>query len=313
MSDDRGNPYDALGAADDDGGRWAFGTGFGDQAGAGDLADGLDAAVPPGVNPVELARCCLALGDDALVYSHRLQQWLTRLPELEEETAVANIALDLLGQARLLLGRAGFVLGRTEDDLAFFRGPAEFRNVCFAEPADRDFAELTGRLLIFSAWRLALLRELSRSRGSGAPDPVLAAIAAKGVVELAYHRDYAARWVVRLGDGTPESRGRMRAALAALWPRTAELFQPDPALPAVPPAAVNAVLDTVLAAAGLARPAPHAPVSHPPDPAGQGHHPFVPSPWSPAPSGRAGQHTPALTEVLTELQSVARAHPGATW
>jgi ring-1,2-phenylacetyl-CoA epoxidase subunit PaaC len=299
MSDRGDNPYDALGA-DADAGRWAFGTGFADPlaglaAGPGTGAlEGLDAAVPAGLDPAALARLCLALGDDALIYSHRLQQWLTRLPELEEETAVANIALDLLGQARLLLARAGAILGRTEDDLAFFRGPSEFRHVCFAEHADRDFAELTARLLIFSSWRLALARELS-----AAPDPALAAIAAKSAVELTYHRDYAARWVVRLGDGTPESRSRMRAALATLWPLAAELFRPDPdALAAgsastVPPAAVDAVLDTVLAAATLPRP--------------------VPRPRAAIPAGRAGHHTPALTEILLELQSVARAYPDATW
>jgi ring-1,2-phenylacetyl-CoA epoxidase subunit PaaC len=306
MSDRGDNPYDALGA-DADAGRWAFGTGFADPlaglaAGPGTGAlDGLDAAVPAGLDPAALARLCLALGDDALIYSHRLQQWLTRLPELEEETAVANIALDLLGQARLLLARAGAILGRTEDELAFFRDPAEFRNVCFAEHADRDFAELTARLLIFSTWRLARLQELS-----AAPDPVLAAIAAKGAVELAYHRDYAARWVVRLGDGTPESRARMTAALATLWPLAAELFRPGPdpdaraagAASTVPPAAVEAVLDRVLAAAGVARPVPAR----------------MPAPGAPAAGrGRAGQHTTALTELLAELQSVARAHPGATW
>ncbi len=338
MSDPRGNPYDALGADAGEGDRWAFGTGFTDPlAGlAADPADGaldgLDATVPAGLDPAALARLCLGLGDDALIYSHRLQQWLTRLPELEEETAVANIALDLLGQARLPLARAGAILGRTEDDLAFFRGPAEFRPVCFAEHADRDFAELTARLLIFSSWRLALLQELS-----AAPDPALAAIAAKGAVELAYHRDYAARWVVRLGDGTPESRARMQAALATLWPLAAELFRPDPdalavmsasTAPATPAASapstaptasaavVNAVLDRVLAAASLPRPGQ-------PDPGpgafgdGIGHRPFVPSPRvSPGggvPSGRAGHHTAALPEILAELQSVARAYPGATW
>src|SRR6202161_3947329 len=130
------NPYDLLGDDNDDGQRWAFGTGFTDPL------EGLDTTAPDGLDTAALARYCLALGDDALVYSHRLQQWLTRLPELEEETAVANIALDLLGQARLLLARAGAILGRSEDDLAYFRGPAEFRNVCFAERADRDFAGL---------------------------------------------------------------------------------------------------------------------------------------------------------------------------
>src|ERR1700726_742415 len=145
--------------------RWAFGTGFTDPL------EGIDASVPDGVDAAALATYCLMLGDDALVYSHRLQQWMTRLPELEEETAVANIALDLLGQARLLLSRAGGITGQTEDQLAFFREEKEFRSVRLAEHADRDFAELVVRLLMFSAWRLALFEALS-----SAPDPVLAAI-----------------------------------------------------------------------------------------------------------------------------------------
>src|ERR1700684_3415368 len=194
---DTDNPYDLLAGESDDGHRWAFGTGFTDP-----LA-GIDPAVPAGLDAGALARYCLALGDDALIYSHRLQQWLTRMPELEEETAIANIALDLLGQARMLLARAGGILGQTEDQLAFFRTEREFRNVRLAEHPDRDFAELTGRLLIFSTWRLALFVKLAKLQWStGAPDPVLAAIAAKGANELTYHRDYAAQWVVRLGDGT---------------------------------------------------------------------------------------------------------------
>src|SRR5262249_734485 len=143
MSD---NPYEWLADEHVDDHRWAYGTGFTDP-----LA-GIDTSVPPGVDADALADYCLALGDDALIYSHRLQQWMTRLPELEEETALANIALDVLGQARLLLGRAGTIRGRTEDELAFFRDEYEFRNVRFVEPPDRDFAELVGRLLIFSSW-----------------------------------------------------------------------------------------------------------------------------------------------------------------
>jgi ring-1,2-phenylacetyl-CoA epoxidase subunit PaaC len=178
MSTADDNPYDLLGDDHDDGHRWAFGTGFTDP-----LA-GVDTTVPAGLDAGALARCCLALGDDALIYSHRLQEWVTRLPELEEETAIANIALDLLGQARLLLARAGGILGQTEDDLAFFRTEKDFRNVCLAEHADADFAELAGRLLIFSAWRLALFADLC-----AAPDPVLAAIAAHGVNQLTNHPD----------------------------------------------------------------------------------------------------------------------------
>jgi len=275
--------------------RWAFGTGFTDPL------EGIDASVPGGVDARALAAYCLALGDDALIYSHRLQQWMTRLPELEEETALANIALDLLGQARLLLARAGQAEGngRQEDDLAFFRDEHEFRNVRLAEHADADFAQLAGRLLVFSAWRLALFGRLARSA-----DPVLAAIAAKGISELSYHRDYAAQWVIRLGDGTPLSHDRMAAALEAIWPLTDELFQADPVAAGLPGVAadpadlraeVDAVLDTVLAAATLDRPRAAALARV----AGR--------------SGRDGVHTEAFGYLLAELQSVARAHPDATW
>jgi ring-1,2-phenylacetyl-CoA epoxidase subunit PaaC len=279
------NPYDLLGEDHDDGHRWAFGTGFTDPL------EGIDTSVPDGLAAGALARYCLALGDDALIYSHRLQQWVTRMPELEEETAIANIALDLLGQARMLLARAGAILGRTEDQLAFFRSEPEFRNVRLAEHEDRDFAELAGRLLIFSTWRLALFGELAT-----APDPVLAAIAAKGAKELTYHRDYAAQWVIRLGDGTALSHQRMQTALVALWPLAGELFRPDPdALAQAEPAAVDAVLDTVLATAGLDRPD------------------AVPLAGVSGRAGRDGVHTEAMGFVLAELQSLARTYPDATW
>jgi ring-1,2-phenylacetyl-CoA epoxidase subunit PaaC len=284
------NPYDLLAAPslpreDEEDRRWAFGTGFTDPL------EGIDTSVPDGVDPGKLTRHCLALGDDALIYSHRLQQWVAGLPELEEETAVANIALDLLGQARMLLSRAGAIIGQTEDQLAFFRGEKDFRNVRLAEHADRDFAELVVRLLVFSTWRLALLQSLT-----SAPDPVLAAIAAKGVNELAYHRDYAAGWVIRLGDGTDVSHEKAQSALEAVWPLVGELFRPDPdALAGVDPGAFDAVIGSVLATAGLDRPtsAPLAPV------AGK--------------AGRDGVHTEAMGYILAELQSVARAHPDATW
>ena len=294
MTEDEFAAYQNLSEETEDH-RWAFGTGFTDPL------EGIDASVPGGVDARALAAYCLALGDDALIYSHRLQQWMTRLPELEEETALANIALDLLGQARLLLARAGQAegSGRREDDLAFFRDEHEFRNVRLAEHTDADFAQLAGRLLVFSAWRLALFGRLARSA-----DPVLAAIAAKAINELSYHRDYAAQWVIRLGDGTPLSHDRMAAALEAIWPLTDELFQADPVAASLPGVAadpadlraeVDAVLDTVLAAATLDRPRGAALALV----AGR--------------SGRDGVHTEAFGYLLAELQSVTRAHPDATW
>jgi ring-1,2-phenylacetyl-CoA epoxidase subunit PaaC len=277
MSDSDLDAYMSLADVTEDDHRWAFGTGFADP-----LA-GIDVAVPADVDPADLAARCLGLGDDALIYSHRLQQWVTRAPELEEETALANIALDLLGQARLLLTRAAQAEGenRDEDQLAFFRDEREFRNVRLVERADADFAELTARLLVFSAWRLAEMRRLTED-----PDPVLAAIADKAVTELTYHRDYAAGWVIRLGDGTDYSHAKAQAALDTLWPLAAELDLAGEA---------DACLDAVFADATLRRPdaPPLAPV------AGK--------------TGRDGAHTEAMGYILAELQSVARAHPEATW
>jgi ring-1,2-phenylacetyl-CoA epoxidase subunit PaaC len=284
--------------------RWAFGTGF-----SGPLA-GVDTAIPPGVAGADLAAYCLMIGDDALIMSHRLQQWLARAPELEEETALANIALDLLGQARLLLTRAGQAdgTGRDEDHYAFGRAEAEFRNVWLTEAVDADFAGLIVRLLVFSTWRLALLDALRSSR-----DPVLAAVAAKGVQEVTYHRDYAAQWLLRLAGGTDFSRGRTVLALAAVAPLTAELFTsteleqrltaqhiaPDPADLR---AEHDAVLAHLLDLAELRWPGgPDGPdvVGDGPDVVGE--------------AGRAGVHTEAMGDLLAELQSVARALPGATW
>ncbi|MEP6599672.1 MAG: 1,2-phenylacetyl-CoA epoxidase subunit PaaC [Actinomycetota bacterium] len=289
--------YDALTEAGGDDHRWAFGTGFDDP-----LA-GVDTSIPDGVNGDDLAGYCLMLGDDALIMSHRLQAWVARAPELEEEAALANVALDLLGQARLLLTRAGSAdgTGRTEDDYAYQRDEHEFRNVTLVEAADTDFATCIARLLVFSAWRLALVDQLASSR-----DPVLAAIAAKAVKEITYHRDYAAQWVIRLGDGTQLSRSRMAAAMAGVEPFIGELFTAHPvesrlleAGVAVDPATlrteVEAIISQVLHSATLetTRPptvAPHADAV-----------------------GRDGRHTDAMAALLSELQSVARALPGATW
>jgi ring-1,2-phenylacetyl-CoA epoxidase subunit PaaC len=287
--------YEAISEENDSGHRWAFGTGFSDP-----LA-GVDASVPAGVDGADLATYCLMLGDDALIMSHRLQQWLAKAPELEEETALANIGLDLLGQARLLFTRAGTADGskRTEDDYAFFRAEREFRNVRLVEVADADFAGLVARLLVFSTWRLALLVRLQDSA-----DPVLAAVAAAGVKEVTYHRDYAAQWVIRLGDGTDYSRERMEAGLAVVAPLVAELFVPSAVEErltgvAVNPAQLRAefdqVLAQVLAGAGLYWPE----VSGLAGVSGQ--------------AGRDGVHTEAMGYLLAELQSVARAMPGATW
>src|SRR3954469_3947959 len=217
--------YEALDHAHGGEGQWAFGTGFDEP-----LA-GVDTTVPEGVERADLGEYCLMLGDDALVLAQRLTQWITSAPELEEEVAIGNVALDLLGQARLLLARAGSVgvVGRSrslatdsipdEDALAYFRDPDEFRCTGLASAPDGDFAQTMVRLLVAATVRLAVFARLRESR-----DPVIAAIAAKGVHELAYHRDHAARWVLRLGDGTPESHRRTQHGAEAVWPLLADLF-----------------------------------------------------------------------------------------
>ncbi|EGJ79073.1 MULTISPECIES: 1,2-phenylacetyl-CoA epoxidase subunit PaaC [unclassified Streptomyces] len=276
----------AADAAEGDG-HWAFGTGFEDPL------HGVDTTVPDGVDTAALAALCLALGDDALVSAQRLGEWVTAAPELEIELALANIGLDLLGQTRLLYARAGLLdgTGRDEDAYAYFRDADAFRNLRITEVPNGDFAFTVLRLLAHSAWRLALLRRLT-----SAPDPVLAAIAAKGVKELAYHRQFAADWAIRLGDGTEESHRRMTEAARALAPLLAEFGRDDSAaFLGVDAAGVAAeareVWERVLGAATLE----------------------IPEAVAESADGRRGAHTEHLAPLLAELQVVARAHPGATW
>ncbi|GAA2213448.1 phenylacetate-CoA oxygenase subunit PaaC [Nonomuraea monospora] len=305
MSDEHGSVFDGLLGGDSS--QWAFGTDFEDPL------SGVDTTTPAGVNPAELAAYCLMLGDDALIMSQRLSEWCSRAPDLEEDIALANMALDLLGQARLLLARAAAadpgVLPALpegspvppEDALAFFRDDRQFRNVRLAEVANGDFAHVVVRLLLFSTARLALLERLRTSR-----DQVLAAVAAKGVKEVTYHRDWAGRWFLTLARGTEESHRRLLAALDALWPLRGELVAAHPLERAlagagvgVDPATlgeeVDAVLDQVLAVSGVPRPERG-------DLAGVGGR-----------TGRDGLHTEALSRLLAEMQVVARAHPGGRW
>jgi ring-1,2-phenylacetyl-CoA epoxidase subunit PaaC len=291
------NAYDSLSEGSEEK-HWAFGTGF-----TAALSD-VDRAIPSTVDIVDLASYCLMLGDDALIYSQRLAEWCSRAPELEEDVALANIALDLLGQARMLLSRAAEVegAGRDEDALAYLRDETEFRNVrlveidCGPGPGG-DFATTIARLLLFSTWRLALLRRLV-----GSVDPVIAAVAAKGVKEVTYHRDHAAQWTLRLAGGTDFSRERMIAGLDKVWPLFDELFTAHPIErrlaehgvavdPATVKSEVDSVLDTVLGAAGLERPI------------------VIMS----AAAGRDGAHTEAMSDLLAQMQHVARSLPGATW
>jgi ring-1,2-phenylacetyl-CoA epoxidase subunit PaaC len=245
------------------------------------------------------ARYALALGDDALIIAHRCGEWISNAPQLEEDVALANIGLDLLGQARTLLTYAGEVegQGRTEDDLAYLREERAFTNVQLVELPNGDFAVTMARLLTFSTYQLALYDQLR----AGA-DEMLAAVAAKAVKEVAYHRDHATNWVLRLGDGTDLSHARMQAGLERVWPYVEELFDAswiDPGLldrgVAVDAAQLRpgweAYLRSVLAEARLTWPE----VAQ--RPAG----------------GRRGIHTESMGYLLAEMQHLHRSHPGARW
>ncbi|HEV7827089.1 MAG TPA: 1,2-phenylacetyl-CoA epoxidase subunit PaaC [Mycobacteriales bacterium] len=233
----------------------------------------------------------LGLADDALLLAQRLGEWVTRAPEIEEDIALGNIALDLLGQARTLLAYAGDLdgTGRDEDDLAYLRDDREFRNVLLVEIPNGDFAVTMARLLVFSAYQHALYSALAHC-----PDTTLAGLAAKAVKEVSYHRDHATQWVLRLGDGTAESHERMQAGLERVWPYTDELFDPAPDAP-VDPASLRPMwtsyVDDVLARATLRRPEPA---------------------WR-SRDGRRGVHTEHLGHLLAEMQHLHRSHPGATW
>ena len=241
----------------------------------------------------------LQLGDDALIMAQRLGGWISYAPELEEDVALGNIALDLLGQARSLLTYAGEAegRGRTEDDLAYFRDEREFTNLQIVEFRCGGFGEEMARQLAFSSYQFELYRRLRES-----PDEMLAAIAAKAVKEVAYHRDHAAQWALRLGDGTEESHCRMQAGLARVWPYVDEMFRADP-------------LGQALARDGLAVDAPQL------RPAWADYVAAVlrdaTLAWpetAPAPGGgRRGLHTEQMGHLLAEMQYLARCHPGARW
>jgi ring-1,2-phenylacetyl-CoA epoxidase subunit PaaC len=239
----------------------------------------------------------LRRGDDALITAQRLAEWYAGAHSMEEDVALANIALDQLGTARLLLSYAGEVegAGRDEDALAFLRDERQFRNCLLVELPNGDFGHTMVRLLLVSAYQRLLYDELA----DRCADERLAGIAAKARKESAYHLDHAAQWTLRLGDGTDESHRRAQAALDALWPYAAELFTyEETGGLAVDPATLRpawlSTVDEVLAEATLTRP-------HDLD-----------LPGLPA-GGRCGRHTEHLGRLLAEMQSVHRAHPGASW
>ena len=247
------------------------------------------------VIPQDVASYALRLGDDALILAQRLGWWVSRAPELEEDIALSNIALDLLGHARSFLTYAGGAWGKTEDDLAYFRGESEFRSVHLVEQPNGDFARTIARQLVVSTFQHLLYSRLVDSQ-----DATLAAISAKALKEVGYHQDHAYQWVLRLALGTQESRRRMVNGLDLTWPYVAELFDDDELIDllegiAVRPSTLRAPFDRRIAqvlteAEMQVREVPRA-----------------------AGGGRAGRHSEYLGHILAEMQVLAREHPGATW
>lgn len=241
----------------------------------------------------------LRLGDSSLILGQRLAEWCGHGPVLEEDIALANVALDFIGQARLLLSAAGELegRGRDEDQLAFMRAEHEYRNLTLVELPNGDFARTMLRNFLFAAFQIPLWEAL---RGSS--DETLGHIAAKSLKETRYHLRHAADWTVRLGDGTDESKRRMQAALDYLWPYTNEFFTATAedetvarsrfgvAWSSLRPAWEGSVRP-VLARAGLTVPAPTPFVSH----------------------GKSGRHSEHMGHLLAELQYLQRTYPGNPW
>jgi ring-1,2-phenylacetyl-CoA epoxidase subunit PaaC len=248
---------------------------------------------------VSLLRYLLRLGDTSLVLGQRLAEWVGHAPALEEDLGLANLSLDLIGQARLLLTYAGELEGngRDEDALAFLRDAPDFANVSLAEQPNGDFGRTIVRQCLLDAWQLEMYEGLLSST-----DTRLASIAAKAIKETRYHFRFSSGWLVRLGDGTEESHRRVQQSLEELWRFTGELFDADEIDRALAaervapdPAAIqprwSARIDEVLWEATLARPAD------------------VPYKWH----GKRGIHTEHLGHLLAEMQHLQRTFPGAQW
>ena len=264
-----------------------------------DRAAAVRLSATAGEHAAPLVEALLRLADDRLILGHRLSEWCGHAPILEEDIALANIALDLIGQANLLLEYAGQVegTGRSADALAYFRDAVEFRNLLLVELPKGDFAVTIVRQFLWSAFAVPQLAQLKTST-----DATLAGIAAKGHKEATYHLRHAADWVIKLGDGTAESRARAQKAFDQLWPYVHEMFATD---------AIDAPLvrDRILPDVSLlqvpwresvATIARVATLKVP----GDG--------WKPQ-GGRDGRHTEHLGHLLSEMQIVARSHPGAEW
>ncbi|WP_129779288.1 1,2-phenylacetyl-CoA epoxidase subunit PaaC [Peristeroidobacter soli] len=244
-------------------------------------------------------RYALYLGDTSLILAQRLGEWVGHAPALEEDLALANTALDLLGQARHLLSYAGEIegKGRSEDDLAFLRDPSDFINLALVEQPNVDFGHTIVRQFLIDAWQLELFECLQ-----GSSDPRFAELAAKALKETRYHYRFSSGWMVRLGDGTEESHQRVQDGLNALWKFTGELFAPGAVDeqaaaaglgpdPASLRAAWTANVEQVLTEATLKKPAD------------------VSYRWF----GKRHQHTEHLSHLLAEMQIMQRTYPGVQW
>ncbi|GAA1117374.1 1,2-phenylacetyl-CoA epoxidase subunit PaaC [Nesterenkonia jeotgali] len=241
------------------------------------------------------ARYALLLGDDSLILAQRLSAWISRAPELEEDVALANISLDLLGHARFLLTYAGTAWGKSEDDLAYFRGEEEFRSCRLVEQENGDFGKTIARQLIFSFYQHELYSRLVDST-----DATLAAIAEKALKEVDYHQDHAAQWILRLGLGTEESARRVQDGLDSVWSYVEELFtdvEPMTSLGEI------AVLPSTLREPTLTR--LHQVIEQ----AGLS----IPDMSGAHGADRSGRHSEQRGFILAEMQVLARQHPGATW
>ena len=251
----------------------------------------------------DTAEYALRLGDDALILAQRLGHWISRAPELEEDIALGNIALDELGHARSFLSYAGGAMmnddgsARCEDDLAYFRREHEFRSVQLFEQPNGDFAATIARQFVVSYYQFLLYSRLTESQ-----DATLAAIAAKAVKEVDYHRDHAAQWVLRLAGGTEESRKRMIHGFRIMWPYVEELFRDDALTErlaeagiAVAPSSLREDFDRLTGEILT-----EAELEVPDVPAAPG-------------GGRQGRHSEHLGYILAEMQVLAREHPGASW
>ena len=246
-----------------------------------------------------LYKYCIRLGDDALIQSYRLSEWCSNAPILEEDLALTNFALDMTGRAQALLGYAGKIdgTGKTDDDLAYRRGERLFCNHLITEMPNGDFAHTIAKLFFTSVSDFYFYTELMNSK-----DETLAAIAAKTVKEAKYHMVHATDWVLRLGDGTEESRQRMQAAVNYLWPFTGELFETDE---------IDAILADINIAVDIAlvKDKWHKCVTNVLGEATLA----VPTTNYAHTGGRQGIHTEYLGHILTEMQYLQRAYPDATW